>query len=85
MLRALQIDPKNLKALALAGSAAFDRKDFKSAAAYWERMLPLVPPGSEDARAIQANVDEARKSASSAPAKPAAALRNHADSKDPTA
>ncbi len=62
VLRALQIDPKNLKALALAGTAAFERKDFRSAARYWERMLPLVEADSEDARTIQANVDEAEKS-----------------------
>jgi len=59
--RALQIDPENLKALALAGSAAFDRDDFRAAARYWARMLPLVPADSEDARTIQANVDEAKK------------------------
>ena len=28
VLRALEIDPQNLKALALAGTAAFERKDF---------------------------------------------------------
>ena len=27
---------------------------------YWERMLPLVPADSEDARSIQANIDEAK-------------------------
>jgi cytochrome c-type biogenesis protein CcmH len=58
--QALKADPKNLKALALAGSAAFDRKDFAGAARYWEQMLPLVQADSEQARAIQANVDEAR-------------------------
>jgi cytochrome c-type biogenesis protein CcmH len=58
--RALEIDPSNLKALALAGTAAFGRKDYKAAAAYWERMLPLVPADSEDAKAIRSNVDEAR-------------------------
>ena len=57
--RALEIDPKNLKALALLGTAAFERKDFQRAAEVWKRMLDVVPPGSEDARAIQANVDEA--------------------------
>jgi cytochrome c-type biogenesis protein CcmH len=60
LLRALQLDPKNLKALALAGSAAFERNDFRGAARLWERMLPLVPADSEDARTIQAKVDEAR-------------------------
>jgi cytochrome c-type biogenesis protein CcmH len=59
--RALQLDPSNLKALALAGTVAFERKEFKAAADYWQRMLPLVPPDSEDARAIRENVAEARK------------------------
>jgi cytochrome c-type biogenesis protein CcmH len=58
--RALEIDPNHLKALALAGTAAFHRKDFAGAAGYWQRMLPLVPPDSEDARAIRENVAEAR-------------------------
>jgi len=60
VLRALEIDPQNLKALALAGTAAFDRKDFDAAARYWQRMLPLVDPGSDDARQIQASIAEAR-------------------------
>jgi cytochrome c-type biogenesis protein CcmH len=58
--RALEIDPTNLKALALAGTVAYARKDYRKAAALWEKMLPLVPPDSEDARAIRANVEEAR-------------------------
>ena len=60
VLRALQLDPKNLKALALAGTAAYERQDFAGAAAYWERMLPLVPRDSEDARTIATNVAEAK-------------------------
>jgi cytochrome c-type biogenesis protein CcmH len=59
--RALEIDPKNLKALALAGTAAYERSEYAKAAELWSRMLPLVPAGSEDAQAIGANVDEARK------------------------
>jgi cytochrome c-type biogenesis protein CcmH len=58
--RALELEPANLKALALAGTAAFARNDYAAAAAQWERMLPLVPAGSEDARSIQASIDEAR-------------------------
>ena len=61
--RALQIDPKNLKALALAGTAAFDRGDFAVAAERWGRMLPLVPADSEDARVIRENVEQARAKA----------------------
>jgi cytochrome c-type biogenesis protein CcmH len=80
--RALEIEPTNLKALALAGTAAYDRKDFEVAAGYWQRMLPLVAADSEDARVIRSNVDEARKlagigaepaGATGAPAAPAPA------------
>ena len=80
-LRALEIEPGNLKALALAGSAAFERKDYAAAAAQWERMLAHVAPDSEDARSIQRNVAQARalageKLASSNPlASSGAALR----------
>ena len=65
--RALEIDPRNLKALALAGTVAFERKNYPAAAGYWERMLPLVPPDSDDARSIRANVDEARSLEKGAP------------------
>ena len=67
---ALERDPRNLTALALAGSTAFGRGDYKAAAQYWERMLAEVPPGSEEASAIAANIEEARSRAA-----PAAALR----------
>lgn len=84
VLRALEIEPANLKALALAGTAAFERGEFASAADLWERMLAGVPPDSQDARDIRDNVAEARQrasgpaaSASAAPAwaAPAAAVR----------
>ena len=61
VLPSLEIDPDNLKALALAGTAAFDRRDFGAAAAYWQRMLPLVGADSEDARVVKENVAEALK------------------------
>jgi cytochrome c-type biogenesis protein CcmH len=70
-LRALEIEPDNLKALALAGTAAFERKDYAGAAAYWQRMLPHVAPDSEDARTIRQNVEEAK---SLGKERPAAAL-----------
>jgi cytochrome c-type biogenesis protein CcmH len=65
--RALELEPANLKALALAGTAAFARKDYAGAAAQWEKMLPLVPADSEDARSIQASVDEAKALLTSVP------------------
>ncbi|RZL45433.1 MAG: c-type cytochrome biogenesis protein CcmI [Variovorax sp.] len=43
--RALQIDPDNLKALALVGSDAFERKDFAAAENFWRHARRLSPPG----------------------------------------
>ena len=50
-----------LKALALAGTAAFNRKDYKTAVAYWERMKATVPPTSPLAGSIDASIAEARE------------------------
>ena len=58
--RALAIDPDNLQALALAGSAAFERKDFANAVKPWQRLLAKVPQDSEMARSIGASIDKAR-------------------------
>ena len=58
--RALKVDPDNAKALQLAGSAAFQAKDYKKAVTYWERVLKQVPPGSEVAQTIQSRIDEAK-------------------------
>lgn len=59
--RALKIDPLHWKALAMAGSAAFDRKDYKKAVAYWEKILQRAEPDSELARDVIANIEEARQ------------------------
>ncbi len=58
--RALEIDGNNMKALALTGTAAFERKDFAKAIEYWERMVPLVPPDSDTAKSVQSSIEEAR-------------------------
>jgi cytochrome c-type biogenesis protein CcmH len=73
VLRALEIEPQNLKALALAGTAAFERQAFAAAADYWRRMLPLVAPDSEDAQAIRDNVAQATQLAGGGAAAPRAA------------
>ncbi len=67
VLRALQVEPTNLKALALAGTAAYERQDYARAAELWGRMLPLVPADSDDARMIAGNVEEAKKLAAIGP------------------
>ena len=61
--QALQIDPNNLKALALAGSGAFERKDFAKAVAYWSKARQLAPPESEFAVNLDRSLAKARKAA----------------------
>ena len=63
--RALKVDPENPKALQLAGSAAFQAKDYKKAIDYWQRVLKKVPPGSEVAETINARINEAKSLAAS--------------------
>lgn len=58
--KALAIDPNQWKALAMAGTEAFDRKDYKTAVEYWERLRNAVPAESEIARSIAASIAEAR-------------------------
>jgi cytochrome c-type biogenesis protein CcmH len=58
--KALQLEPENAKALQLAGSAAFQAKDYKKAVGYWERVLKQVPPNSELATQITARINEAK-------------------------
>ncbi len=58
--RALQIDPTQWKALAMAGSEAFDRKDYKLAIVYWQRLQDAAPSDSPVAKQLQGSIDEAR-------------------------
>lgn len=58
--RALRADPVNAKALALAGSAAFEQQDYPQAVAFWERLRSAVPPDSEFGASVQQNIEEAR-------------------------
>lgn len=44
--KALEIDPDNVKALALAGSAAMQRGDAAGARLHWDRLLKLLPADS---------------------------------------
>ncbi|OGA39792.1 MAG: c-type cytochrome biogenesis protein CcmI [Betaproteobacteria bacterium RIFCSPLOWO2_12_FULL_65_110] len=78
--RALALDPNQPKALALAGTIAFQKKDFATAARDWERALAVLPQDSEFAKQITAGLAEARAAlgqtqpkASAARAAPAAA------------
>lgn len=72
--RALAADPKHVKSLALAGSEAFDRGDYKGAIELWKRMKAAAPADSMDGKLADANIAEAnamlsgKKPAESAPA-----------------
>jgi cytochrome c-type biogenesis protein CcmH len=61
--KALQIDPNNLKALALGGTGYFELGDFKKAEEYWAKAKGLVPADSEFARGMDENIAAARAEA----------------------
>lgn len=58
--KSLQLDPDNAKALELAGSAAFETKNYKQAIVYWQRLLAKTPAGSELASTISQRIDKAK-------------------------
>jgi len=71
--QALQADPDQPKALALAGMMALRRGDAADALTHWERLRALLPPDAEAARQIQTNIAQARAMAASGTAGGAAA------------
>lgn len=72
LAQALQADPDQPKALALAGMMALRRGDAADALTHWERLRALLPPDSEAARQIQTNIAQARAMAASGTAAPGA-------------
>lgn len=73
VMQALKINPDHWKALAMAGTAAFDRKDYKQAVTYWEQLRATQPADSPIAQSITASINEARQLAGMPPAPVAAA------------
>jgi cytochrome c-type biogenesis protein CcmH len=59
--KALQLEPRNLKALALAGTEAFVRKDYPAAVKHWEQVAQFAPPDSNYAQQIKGGLEEARQ------------------------
>jgi cytochrome c-type biogenesis protein CcmH len=57
--RALAINPNHVQALALKGSAAYERGDYAQAIPPWKRILAMVPQDSDMARSIGASVEKA--------------------------
>ncbi len=72
ILQAVKLDPSNVKALALAGTVAFNHADYKTAVAYWERAVQVADPASGYAQQLQGALDEARQRGGLPPAAAAA-------------
>ena len=61
--RALNIDPRHQKALALAGTAAMNEGDYAGSIQYWQTLGAQVEPGSEDAAKVDGIIAEVRERA----------------------
>ncbi len=61
--RALKIDPLQWKALAMAGTDAFDRKDYKSAVELWEKLHQSLPADAPMKSQLVGSINEARSRA----------------------
>ncbi len=59
--RALAAEPGNLKALALSGSAAFDRRDYVTAVRQWEQVGRALPPDSGFSQQVNSSIAQARQ------------------------
>jgi len=61
--KALSLDAANPQALDLAGSAAWERREFAAAAAYWKRLLEQLEPGSTRHTELSAAIESAEQRA----------------------
>ena len=58
--QALKLDPNNLLALWLSGTADFNAQNYKAAVNTWEKLAKQLPPDSDESRTIIASIAEAR-------------------------
>lgn len=58
--RALKADPGNVKALALAGTDSFERKDYRAAVGYWQRAVQAAGNDHEFSASLKASLAEAK-------------------------
>ncbi len=59
--KALKLEPDNLKALMLAGTAAFNANDYAKAVKHWDRMAQVGPSDHPMVQSAMAGADEARR------------------------
>lgn len=56
--KALGIEPFHEKSLWLAGTAAYQAEDYPAALEYWERLMQVFPPGSQNYEQMKQNIGE---------------------------
>ena len=67
--RALALSSNYPKALEMAGSAAYERREFALAADYWRRLLPQMAQGSTDRNSLEDGIARAERLALTPPVK----------------
>jgi cytochrome c-type biogenesis protein CcmH len=65
--RALAIDPNHVQALALSGSAAYERGEYAKAIGPWKKILAMVPANADIAQSISISVAKAEALAAASP------------------
>lgn len=56
--KALSLQPFHEKSLWLAGTAAYEEKDYTNALGYFEKLMQVFPPGSENYEQMKRNIGE---------------------------
>ncbi|WP_326543551.1 c-type cytochrome biogenesis protein CcmI [Pseudorhodoferax sp.] len=85
LAQALEADATHPKALALAGSGAFEAGEYAAARGLWERLLALLPPESEAVQSVRGSIAEAREREGGAASAPAATRAAAASAAAPVA
>lgn len=70
VMRALAMSPAHGRALEMAGSAAFEQREFDAAGRYWRMLLAQLPEGSPQHRELAAAIARAERLALAAGAVP---------------
>lgn len=57
--QALKLNPNHEKALWLAGTGAYNKRDYRGAVAYWQRLQQQLTPNSKEAQQVENIIAEA--------------------------
>jgi cytochrome c-type biogenesis protein CcmH len=79
--RALAIDPNHAKALEMAGSAAYEQRDYAAATEYWRKLLAQLPADSTQRRELVAALSHVELQASQGIDPPRAADEKRSNAK----